>query len=92
MLTEVGRTKNFLHNGDFEDWTDTSAPPPGWGHIKAYQGRTFTGRFCREGQDVHSGAAALRLANDTNDEVHLKQVLPVNEKLLSVGRTYRLSF
>ena len=93
VLTEVGGTKNLMRNGGFEDWRDTSAPPPGWIHIKDYQGRTFTGKFHREEKDTHSGAFAIRLVNESDDDaVHVKQVLPVDGKTLSVGKTYRVSF
>ena len=93
VLTEAGRTENLMHNGGFENWPDASAPPPGWRHIEEYKGRTFTGRFCREEKDTHTGAFAIRLVNETDgDAVHVKQVLPVDGKTLSVGKTYRVSF
>ena len=93
VLTEVGSTTDLMGNGGFEDWPDASAPPPGWFHIKDYQGRTFTGTFHREETDTHSGAFAMRMASATDsDTAHLKQVLPVDGKLLSIGKTYRVSF
>ena len=92
-LTEVGGTRNLLRNADFEDWTDPTTVPPGWIHIPDYQGRTFTGTFHRDGKDTHSGAYAIRLVNTSDDDaVHVKQVLPVDGTLLSVGKTYRVSF
>ena len=61
--------------------------PPGWIHIPDCQGRTFTGTFHRDGKDTHSGAYAIRLVNTSDDDaVHVKQVLPVDGTLLSVGR------
>jgi hypothetical protein len=92
-LTEVGGTRNLLRNADFEDWADPTTVPPGWMHIADYQGRTFTGTFHREAKDTRSGAYALRLANTSDDDaVHVKQVLPVDGTLLTVGKTYRISF
>ena len=93
VLTEVGSTKNLMRNGGFEDWPDPSAPPPGWNHIRQYQDRTYTGKFHREGTDTHSGAFAIRLVSATgSDKVHLKQVLPIDGRALSVGKTYRVTF
>ena len=92
-LTEVGSTENLMHNSGFEDWPEPAATPPGWSHIQEYQGRTFTGTFHREEQNTHSGAFAIRLVNKTDaDAIHVKQVLPVDGTLLSVGKTYRVSF
>ena len=92
-LTEVGSEHNLIHNGGFEEWQDPSAPPDGWMHIKSYQGKDFTGIFYRDDEEKHSGKFAIKLVNDTDDDiVQVKQVLPVDGKILSVGKTYRLSF
>jgi hypothetical protein len=94
-LTEVGSTGNLLRNPGFENWEDPIAVPPGWTHIGDYAGRTFTGTFQRETKDVHGGQYAIRLTNASqkaNEEIHVKQVLPVDGTRLAVGKTYRLSF
>lgn len=93
-LTEVGGNgENLLRNGGFEDWPDPAALPPGWAHIDQYQGRVFTGTYHREEQDVQAGTYAIRLANPADeDAIHVKQVLPVDGALLSVGKTYQLRF
>jgi len=92
-LTEVGTTGNVMRNAGFEQWPDPLAPPPGWQRIEEYQGRRFTGSFRREAQDTHSGAFAIRLVNAAeSDEVHVKQVLPVDGAGLVAGKTYRVRF
>jgi hypothetical protein len=93
-LTEVGGNgENLMRNAGFEDWAEPTGLPTGWTHIDQYQGRVFTGTYHREEQDVHSGAYAIRMVNLTDeDAIHVKQILPVDGALLSIGKTYRLRF
>lgn len=93
-LTEVGGDgKNLMSNPDFEDWPHPAGLPPGWIHIDQYRGRVFGGTYHREEKDVHGGKFAIRLASPADDDaIHVKQVLPVDGKLLAVGKTYRLHF
>jgi hypothetical protein len=93
-LTEVGGNgENLMHNPGFEAWPDAERPAPAWAHIAEYQGKIFKGTYHREEKDVHSGTHAIRLVSASDaDAIHIKQVLPVDGKKLTIGKSYRLSF
>ena len=91
VLTQAGSNANLVRNAAFEQWDDPSSAPEGWMHIKGYRGEKWTGKFHRDDKEQHGGKYCIRLENMADDEaVQVKQVLPVDGKTLSVGKTYRL--
>jgi hypothetical protein len=90
-LAELDDGRELVANGDFEQWHDPEAEPPGWTAAKSWGEVPCTGRYARDEEEKHGGKFAIRLTNRKKDVVHLSQTLPVDGKTLHPGKTYRLS-
>ncbi|NLS93147.1 MAG: hypothetical protein GXX96_13405 [Planctomycetaceae bacterium] len=90
-LADVDGGRELLSDGDFEQWPDPAAEPPGWPAAKSWGAVPCTGQYARDEEEKHGGKFAIRLTNGKKDVVHLSQTLPVDGKTLHPGKTYRLS-
>lgn len=80
----------LLDNGGFERGP-AEGQLPGWGQVKEYAGKVWTGTWTSDEQEKHGGAVSMRLDNATDaDTVQVSQNVAVGGEF-AVGRTYRLS-
>ena len=81
-----------LANGGFEALKPGEDALRGWGRVRGYQGKVWTGQSFVDTEEKYSGASSLRLENTNRDDiVQVAQNISVTDCELSQGVKYRLS-